>query len=169
VKLVATVGTTGSFPRFTRLLAEVAAARPDVELVFQAGRGPLPEVRGAVAFLPRDALLAHMATATLIVCHGGSGSLRDALRACGNVAVVPRRAGTEEGVVDDHQRDLALALEARGLVRVVSCAADVLARLEAPRAPRMTSENALTRAVVATLDGLMGAPSRGARRGGRLP
>lgn len=155
MKLVATVGTTGTFPRFTRLVAELAAARPSLEVVFQAGRGALPDVRGAVDFMSRDELLAEMATATLVVCHGGSGSLRDALRACGNVAVVPRRGGAGEGVVDHHQEDLAQALEARGLVRVVTRVDELLAMLDAERRPRVASDSALPGAVVATLRRLM--------------
>ncbi|MBM4376008.1 MAG: hypothetical protein FJ095_13060 [Deltaproteobacteria bacterium] len=155
MKLVATVGTTGTFSRFSRLLTEVADARPDLEIVFQAGRGTLPKVRGAVAFLPREVLVQHMASATLVVCHGGSGSVRDALRACGNVAVMPRRAGAGEGVVDDHQLDLARALDARGLVRVVSESAEVLRLLDGTQNRLARRESALPAAVVRTLEELM--------------
>ncbi len=154
MKLVATIGTTGTFARFSALIADVLAARPELGLVFQAGRGPLPAMPGAVAFLPREELLAHMRAADLVVCHGGSGSLRDALRHCGNVVVVPRRSGADEGVIDDHQLDLARALEARGLVRVVSTASEILIALARGRREHPSLPAALPGAVVDALRGL---------------
>lgn len=155
MKLVATIGTTGTFARFSSLIAEVMVQRPGLELVFQAGRGPTPELPGSFTFLPREELLAHMRSATLVVCHGGSGSVRDALRTCGNVAIVPRRADCGEGVVDDHQLDLSRALEARGLVRVVSSAAEIVALLDAPRPAASAGGDALPAAVVQALRRVM--------------
>ncbi len=154
MKLVATIGTTGTFPRFSELIAAVVAARPELELVFQAGRGPLPELAGVVDFLPHEELLSHMRSADLVVCHGGLGSVRDGLRHCGNVAVVPRRWGKGEGVIDEHQLDLARALEARSLVRVVSSAEEILAKLVQGRRENAAPSLALPLAVVDALRGL---------------
>jgi len=156
VKLVATIGTTGTFERFTALLVAFHHARPEVEVVFQYGRGSAPGIPGAVEFLAREELLREMREADLVLCHGGSGSVRDALRTCGNVAIVPRRADCGEGVVDDHQLDLSRALEARGLVRVVNDLSDVLAALERGRNPTKPTTSPLPNAVVRALRDAMG-------------
>jgi beta-1,4-N-acetylglucosaminyltransferase len=102
------------------------------------------------AFRYASSLVDELAHATIVVCHGGSGSVFEATAARpGCVVVVPNRS-----LMDDHQMELAEELQALHLVRVadarepdtiVSAVKDALAENEraiAAGAPQRTVQEA---------------------------
>lgn len=107
-RVLATVGTRGAFPRLVEALATVARDT-GWEVRVQYGEGVLPESLTGWSLLARGELLAEIAAADAVVCHAGSGTLRDALAAGHRPIVVPRLARHGEHV-NDHQLELAGAL-----------------------------------------------------------
>ncbi len=111
-RIVAIVGTKGAFTRLTDLLAAYARKHPAAAIWIQHGEGPLPEglpnLDGA-SLVHREALLESMREADAIVCHAGSGTIRDALELGFRPIVVPRLARFGEHV-NDHQLELVSAL-----------------------------------------------------------
>ncbi len=90
-----------------------------VRYTVQHGASRPSDLAENVAILPRDALLALLASCDLAVVQAGPGSIRDA-RSLGLVPlVVPRRAALGE-VVDDHQVDFAQFMAQRGECRVAT-------------------------------------------------
>ena len=110
-RVLAIVGTKGPFPRLVTALAEVARAS-GWDIAVQYAGGELPPPLTGWAQLPRAELMAQLAAADALVCHAGSGTLREALAAGHRPIVVPRRMHRGEHV-DDHQLDLATALGER--------------------------------------------------------
>lgn len=132
--IFATVGTHRvPFPRMLSALSEV-----DDEVVVQYGCSPRPSgFAWAEPYMPHDVVLALLERARGVVTHAGVGSVLCALEAGHTPVVVPRMAKLGEHV-DDHQSELARALEARGDVVVLwdaSGLADALRRAGA-RGPR---------------------------------
>ena len=114
--IVGVVGTKGPFPRLIAALAAWARAHPDESVWVQCADGALPAELVGVQTIARDALLARLRDARVVVTHAGSGTVRDAL-ALGHVpVVVPRRAAHGEHI-NDHQLELTEALAAR----IVAC------------------------------------------------
>lgn len=113
--IFATVGT--HHQPFRRMLA--ALDEVDDELVVQYGYGVRPvRAARAQAFMPFRAMLTTMENARAVITHAGVGSVLCA-RAVGHTpVVVPRLARLGEHV-DDHQSELARALEERGEVVVL--------------------------------------------------
>jgi len=112
--IYATVGTMYlDFPRL--ILAMDAIARETGErVVLQRGMGAtVPAHCEHFDFKPREAIQALHAEARVIVCHGGIGSVTDALHAGKPLLVAPRRKQYGEHN-NDHQLDIALAIERRG-------------------------------------------------------
>lgn len=135
--LFATVGATLPFDRLVRL---VEKARDDglvpEEIVVQHGEGghAVPGVR-SVEGLPFDEVKALLERASIVVCHGGTGSLITALRAWCQVIAVPREFARGEHY-DDHQGEIVDAFEERGLIQRANDDADFAAALvEARRRP----------------------------------
>jgi UDP-N-acetylglucosamine transferase subunit ALG13 len=114
-RIVAIVGTKGAFLRLTDLLAAYARAHPEASIWVQHGQGPLPRglpnLDGA-SLVQREVLLSKMRDADAIVCHAGSGTIRDALELGFRPIVVPRLARFGEHV-NDHQLELVSALNDR--------------------------------------------------------
>lgn len=117
--IFATVGThQDGFPRMLRALEALPLADGE-ELVVQHGHGAPPaNATRAEAFLPFPAMAELFAAARVVVTHAGVGSILLATRAGHTPIVVPRLARNGEHV-DDHQVELARALERDG--RVVVC------------------------------------------------
>jgi UDP-N-acetylglucosamine transferase subunit ALG13 len=65
------------------------------------------------AFVPMDDFAAKMQQATIVVSHGGTGTLFHALHAGKTPVVMPRRRKYGE-IIDDHQLELVQALAAEG-------------------------------------------------------
>lgn len=133
--VVVTVGI--SDVRFRRLLDSVAAALPPgTDVLWQVGHNDPAGLPGtARAFVPHAELGHAMEKADLVICHAGVGSALAAFAAGHCPVVVPRRAAHGEHV-DDHQVELARALDARGLAIAVEADAidaQVLARAASRR------------------------------------
>ncbi|KQT34684.1 hypothetical protein ASG29_00505 [Sphingomonas sp. Leaf412] len=132
--LFATVGATLPFDRLVRL---VEKARDDglipEEIVVQHGDGghAMPGVR-SVEGLPFDEVKALLERASIVVCHGGTGSLITALRAWCQVIAVPRAFARGEHY-DDHQSEIVDAFEERGLIQRADTDAQFAAALIAAR------------------------------------
>lgn len=107
--------------RFDRLVewVDTAATRhEDVRFVIQHGVTPPPRVAEGHAFLTHAGLLTLLAEATVVVCHGGPGTIMDA-REAGHVPLcVPRDPGLGEHV-DGHQQRFAAHVGQTGVVRTV--------------------------------------------------
>lgn len=149
--------TVGASPmRFDRML-EAVAMLPAEKLFVQYGPGtPPPGVARAVDFLSFGEVVRAMESAEVVVSHAGAGSIICALRA-GHTPVIVPRLGRYSETVDDHQLELARALEAQGKVvvlwdsdRIVEAVAGAPRR----RAMELTSELPLHRAVRRALQGL---------------
>jgi hypothetical protein len=108
MRVLAVVGTKGPFPRLVAALVEVARDT-GWRVRVQHATGPLPAGLEGWPQLPREALLGELEAADAVVCHGGSGAIRDAL-ALGHRPIVVPRLGRHGEHVDDHQLDLARAL-----------------------------------------------------------
>lgn len=113
--ILVTVGST-HFP-FDRLVrsSELLSAVDD-RVVVQRGPSTVDPVGVEVVdFLPYDELLGLAASARVVVCHAGVGSIMLALGVGKRPVVVPRRAALGEAV-DDHQVQIARALAPDGTV-----------------------------------------------------
>lgn len=105
---------------FSRLIDAVIAMRAELPtpIVIQHGYTPTRETVGVtlVERMEMDAFSRWVAEAELLIMHAGAGSLIHAIQAGKVPVVMPRRA--EEGEhIDNHQLELAEALE--GEVRIV--------------------------------------------------
>jgi len=125
IRVVVTVGTAAEFP-FRRLVValvgvlgpggelERATARP-VDVLWQTGCTPVDDLPiRPRPFLPAADLAAALAAADVVICHAGSGSALANL-AAGRFAVLASRVAAFGEASDDHQRELAEELAARGL------------------------------------------------------
>lgn len=125
VRVVVTLGTAEEFP-FRRLVERlVPLLAPDgelarltglpVDVLWQTGctpTGHLPIT--AIPFLPGEKLAAAVADADLVVSHAGVGSALTAL-AAGHRPVLADRSAALGEFRDDHQRQIAVELQRRGL------------------------------------------------------
>lgn len=106
------------FPRLIHAMDTIARGTGE-RVVLQRGMGPtVPSHCEHFDFKPRPEIEALHAEARVIVCHGGIGAVMDALRAAKPLIVVPRlkRHGEHN---NDHQRDIAEAVERRGWGKAV--------------------------------------------------
>ncbi len=126
-----TVGTMFmDFPRLICKMDEIARDTGE-RVVIQIGMGKaFPEHAEYFDFKPREEALALQREARLIVCHGGIGSVIDALEVRRPLVVVPRLMRYREHMTD-HQLDLAEAVERRGWGRMV---------LDVTELPRLCAE-----------------------------
>jgi len=114
-----TVGTMFmDFPRLINAMDEIARTS-DEEVIVQTGMAPTkPEYASHFDFRDREEVQSIQSRARMIVCHAGIGALQDALAARRPIAIVPRLKQHREHM-NDHQLDLARAVEARGWGRMV--------------------------------------------------
>lgn len=107
-RILAVVGMKGPFDRLATALAEVASTT-DWEIRIQHGAEHAPPGLRGWKSLSRAELLPLFSEVDAVVCHGGSGTLGDALAAGHRPIVVPRLARYGEHV-NDHQREIIEAL-----------------------------------------------------------
>lgn len=115
--LFATVGATLPFDRLVDSVATLHSegAIPEAILI-QTGEGGLrPAMLEVVETLPFDKVEAVLRDASIVICHGGTGSLITALRQGCQVISMPRLAERGEHY-DDHQAQITDAFVARGLI-----------------------------------------------------
>lgn len=117
--LFATVGATLPFDRLVDSVAQLhgEGAIPE-RIVIQTGiGGRAPAGMDVRETLPFDEVQALLRDASIVICHGGTGSLITALRQGCHVIALPRLSALGEHY-DDHQLEITEAFEVRGLVRV---------------------------------------------------
>lgn len=114
-----TLGTMHmNFDRLVRAM-DAYAAESGARVVMQTGMSTVvPEHCEHFDFKSREECLEIQRDADLVVCHGGIGSVIDALSLEKPLIVVPRLKKFGEHN-DDHQLDLARAVERRGWGRCV--------------------------------------------------
>lgn len=118
------------FPRLVEWMDAAATRLGDVRFVVQHGSAPAPRVAEGHAFLAHDVLEALVREASVVVCHGGPGTIMDA-RAAGHVPLcVPRDPRLGEHV-DDHQQRFATVVGEVGVVRHVTDLEGFLTDVEA--------------------------------------
>lgn len=139
--LFATVGATLPFDRLVSLV-ETAKNNGEIEeeIVLQHGEGgrAIAGVR-SVEGLPFEEVKALLARASIVVCHGGTGSIITALREWCHVIAIPREFGRGEHY-DDHQTEIIEAFARRGLVLTAHDDASFAAALKEARSrPRVSA------------------------------
>jgi UDP-N-acetylglucosamine--N-acetylmuramyl-(pentapeptide) pyrophosphoryl-undecaprenol N-acetylglucosamine transferase len=132
--MFATVGAVLPFDRLVNLVAEANAhgAISDRILIQTGVGGVRPAGLEVVETLPFEEVKALLRDASIVVCHGGTGSLITALREGCHVIAVPRLTKLGE-VYDDHQLEITEAFEKRGLVQVANTAEELAAAVLATK------------------------------------
>ena len=124
--LFATVGATLPFDRLVESVAQLhTEGRISERIVVQTGVGGVkPADLSVVETLPFDDVQALLRDASIVVCHGGTGSLITALRQGCQVIAMPRLSARGEHY-DDHQAEITSAFKKRGLVQVAHTVDDL--------------------------------------------
>ncbi len=157
-----TVGTM--FMDFPRLIGamDAIARTSDEEVVIQTGMGPTtPQFAQHFDFKDRAEVREIQDRARVIVCHGGIGAVHDALAARRPFVVVPRLKRLGEHM-NDHQLELARAVEARGWGRMVLDVAELTELCASPPpAPvnYQSASDALVHSIRSDIAELTGAPA----------
>lgn len=103
---------------FARAIREVEHAIGDVALTWQVGNSSIPDGLARNQWLLPAEMDEAMVSSSVVITHGGAGSILTAL-AAGRVPVVMPRDPDRGEHCDDHQLRMAEDLAARGLVVVV--------------------------------------------------
>lgn len=160
-----TVGATLPFDRMVQMTAEVCRDG-DIpgRLLVQTGVGGVaPEGLEVLESLPFDEVQQILDMASIVICHGGTGSLITALSKGCHVIATPRRAALGEHY-DDHQAEITDAFARRGLIQVANNVDELKAALAAVRnRPRVvaTSDPA---EMIAFIGGLLDRDTAGRKR-----
>lgn len=126
--LFATVGATLPFERLVDAVATLKA-RGDIpeDVVIQTGiGGDQPQGLTAVETLSFGEIQSLLRDASIVICHGGTGSLITALREGCRVIAMPRLMEKGEHY-DNHQAEITNAFAARGLISLAN-STEALAR-----------------------------------------
>ncbi len=117
--LFATVGATLPFDRLVQSVAQMNAEGLIPErIIVQTGEGGLrPKGLETHETLGFDEIQHLLTTASIVVCHGGTGSLITALRQGCHVIAMPRLPELGEHY-DNHQSEITRAFADRGLISV---------------------------------------------------
>ena len=116
-----TIGSAVEGIEFTRLIKKMdeIAGKIDEEVVMQIGTVPYePQNAKYFRYTSYQENLSHFQKASLVVGHGGTGTILNALKFQVPIVVVPRRHHYGEHV-DDHQVELAQRLVGNELIKVV--------------------------------------------------
>jgi UDP-N-acetylglucosamine transferase subunit ALG13 len=146
--LFATVGATLPFDRLVAAVAQLKAEGSITErTIIQTGIGGLaPDGLEVHETLPFDKVQTLVKTASIVVCHGGTGSIITALREGCHVIAMPRLSEHAEHY-DDHQSEITDAFEKRGLISVAKTVDDLRAAIarcrQTPRVLATTNPVAL--------------------------
>ncbi|WP_225206461.1 beta-1,4-glucuronosyltransferase WelK [Novosphingobium huizhouense] len=130
----ATVGATLPFERLTRIVTEAKASGEITEsLILQVGDAePVEGDMRCVQNLAFDEINHILARASIVICHGGTGSVVTALKAGCHVIAVPRRFDLGEHY-DNHQEEITEALAALGVLRVANTTEELVEAIRAVR------------------------------------
>ncbi len=116
-----TIGSAVEGIEFTRLIKEMdeIAGRIDEEVIMQIGTVPFePKKAKYFRYTSYQENLSYFQKASLVVGHGGTGTILNALRFQVPIVVVPRKHEYGEHV-DDHQVELSQRLIGNELIKVV--------------------------------------------------
>jgi len=116
-----TIGSAVKGIEFTRLIKKMddIAGKLDEEVVMQIGTVPYePQQAKYFRYASYQENLSYFQKASLVIGHGGTGTILNALRFQVPIVVVPRRHHYGEHV-DDHQVELAQRLVGNELIKVV--------------------------------------------------
>jgi beta-1,4-N-acetylglucosaminyltransferase len=149
--------TVGTHPQpFARLLAGLGPLAALDELVVQHGSAPAPaEAAVATAYLSASEVAGYIERARAVVMHAGVGSFAVASR-LGHVPVVVPRLRRYGEHVDDHQAQLARALEREGKAVAVFDVAELTSALQSAASlppPQPSDASVFHAAVRRALDG----------------
>jgi exopolysaccharide biosynthesis glucuronosyltransferase PssE len=130
-----TVGTMHKdFARFIRAVDDFAQ-EADEKVIIQTGLdSTVPQHADHFDFRSRDEVLELQRNARVIVTHAGIGSVIDALQ-CGKTLIVVPRLRRHGEHNNDHQLDLARAVERRGWGRMVTELSELPEALTSPPSP----------------------------------
>jgi UDP-N-acetylglucosamine transferase subunit ALG13 len=119
------------FPRLILKMDEIAATTGE-RIVIQTGMGDtIPVHCEYFDFRPREEVLSLQREARVVVCHAGIGTVSEVLTAKRPLIVVPRLKRYTEHM-NDHQLDLARAVERRGWGRMILDVAELESACAAP-------------------------------------
>lgn len=116
--IFATVGAVLPFDRLVSAVSQlkIEGAIPE-QLILQRGEGGRsPAGVETVETLPFGEIQNLLKSASIVICHGGTGSIITALREGCHVIAMPRLQSLGE-VYDDHQAEIVQAFEKRGLIQ----------------------------------------------------
>jgi UDP-N-acetylglucosamine transferase subunit ALG13 len=116
-----TIGSAVEGIEFTRLIKKMdeIAGKLDEEVVMQIGTVPYePQHAKYFRYTSYQENLSYFQKASLVIGHGGTGTILNALKFQTPIIVVPRRHHFGEHV-DDHQVEMAQKIEGNPLVHVV--------------------------------------------------
>lgn len=132
--LFATVGATLAFGRLTNSVVEARTRGVITEkVILQTGQGvPAPPGVESHETLDFKEVQALLRDASIVVCHGGTGSLITALRQGCHVIAMPRLSKLGEHY-DDHQAEITEAFEKRGLIQVANSTDELCEAIERAR------------------------------------
>jgi UDP-N-acetylglucosamine transferase subunit ALG13 len=106
------------FNRLVEWVDVVAEAHPDARFVVQYGASRAPRVADGQGFLTHELMAGLLLEASVVVCHGGPGTITDA-REAGHIPLcVPRDPRLGEHV-DGHQQRFASLIGQSGVARDV--------------------------------------------------
>lgn len=130
----ATVGATLPFDRLVDMVAQVkdSGGIPERLLIQTGPGGHAPSGHEVVESLSFDAIQKVLDDASIVICHGGTGSLVTAMSKGCHVIAVPRLAALGEHY-DDHQAEITEAFRRRGLILVANTPDELRAALDAAR------------------------------------
>ena len=154
--LFATVGATLSFDRLVNSIAELKRDGTITErVIIQTGAGgTMPEGIDVVESLPFDKVQNLLHEASIVVCHGGTGSLITALREGCQVIAMPRQAAFGEHY-DDHQAEITAAFAKRELVQVANTVDELRSAIVKARTRNAVVATSDPQALVDFLDALL--------------
>jgi UDP-N-acetylglucosamine transferase subunit ALG13 len=151
--LFAIVGATLPFDRLVSSVAEAHADGAISERVtIQTGVGGLaPAGLETHETLPFDKVQEILERCSIVVCHGGTGSLITALRQGCQVIAMPRLSQLGEHY-DDHQSEITSAFAARDLVQVANSTEELETALAKARTRPTTMATTDPRELIAFLE-----------------
>ena len=139
---------------FHRMM-EALAALPVHDLYVQHGPASPPPGARSVAYMPFEEIVDSIGMAEMVVTHAGVGSILCAVKA-GHTPIIFPRLKRHGEAVDDHQAELAEALEERGTALLARTGAELAAAvLSVPcrGAGIQTGSSALIQALRSTITG----------------
>ena len=164
--LFATVGATLPFDRLVQSVGRLKdeGAIPESVIVQTGIGGAVPAGMEVVETLGFDQVREILERCSIVVCHGGTGSLITALRAGCHVIALPRLPELHEHY-DNHQSEITEAFAKRGLIQVAKtedALREALAKCrELPRVFATTDQTEMIAYLECLLQPIMGRNERG--------